>query len=247
MGDNKNKSFKCPMCDKKYIEKKSLYLHLDEKHKEQLEGLTPAHWYFDFRNKNLTHKGKCTQCKIKPTEFNETTEKYNRFCSDNCKEKYKEEFKKRMMKKYGKTTLLDDPEFQKKMLANRKISGTYIWTDGKKFTYTGSYEKNCLEFLDKILNLPSSEVFFPAPQIFKYEIEGKEHFYIPDFFLSSYNIIGEIKASDNNHYRARDIKVEQLKDKILLENQSSLNYTYIKIFDKKYDELVELIESIKNS
>ena len=45
-----------------------------------------------------------------------------------------------MVGKYGKTTLLNDPEQQKKMLANRHISGEYEWTDGNIKTYTGSYE-----------------------------------------------------------------------------------------------------------
>lgn len=32
-------------------------------------------------------------------------------------------FRQNMLKKYGKDTLLNDPEQQKKMLADRKISG----------------------------------------------------------------------------------------------------------------------------
>lgn len=242
-----NKSYKCPLCTKKYVEKQSLYNHLDREHKEQLEGLSPAHWYFDWRNKNTTHQGLCTQCRKNPTEFNEITEKYQRFCSQECKKKYAEEFKKRMMNKYGKTTLLNDPEFQKKMLANRKISGTYIWTDGTKFTYTGSYEKDCLAFLDKVMNFDSKDIMFPAPQVFKYMYQNKEHFYIPDGFIVPLNIIMEIKASDNKHYRERDIDIEKTKNKVLLENQERLNYHFIEIFDKNYKPLVELIDEVKNN
>lgn len=239
-----NKTFKCPFCEKKYVSKSGLYEHMETNHNEQLEGLSPAHYYFDYRNKNTTHKGLCTQCRKKPTEFNEKTEKYNRFCSEKCKNAYREEFKKRMINKYGKVTLLNDPEMQKKMLANRKISGTYTWSDGTKFTYTGSYEKDCLEFLDKVLNLPSKEVFFPAPQIFQYEYEGKNHFYMPDFFLSCYNIIGEIKGT-NNHYQKRDIEIQNTKEKTVRNSEKELGLHYIIVYDKKYDELLKLIENCK--
>lgn len=238
-------SFKCPLCPKKYVSKQSLYDHLDSEHKEQLNGLSPAHFYFDWRNKNTTHKGKCIQCG-KPTEFNEDTEKYDRLCSEKCKKAYREEFKKRMLKKYGKTTLLNDPEQQKKMLANRKISGTYIWTDGTKFTYTGTYEKDCLEYLDKILQFKSTDIMFPAPQIFKYKSEGKEHFYIPDGYIVPYKIIIEVKGT-NNHYQQRDYETkEKIKDKILTESQEEFDYTYVKVINKNYDDLLETIENIRN-
>jgi len=48
-------------------------------------------------------------------------------------------FKKRMIGKYGKPYLTNDPEQQKKMLANRKISGVYQWSDGSgALPYTGT-------------------------------------------------------------------------------------------------------------
>jgi len=240
----KTKTFKCPLCGKTYVEKNGLYGHLDNKHKEQLEGLTPAHWFFDWRHKNTTHKGKCVICRNE-TSFNEKIEKYERFCSEKCKKAYVEEFRKRMMKKYGKTTLLNDPEFQKKMLKNRKISGVYTWSDGTKFDYVGSYEKDCLMYLDKVIHYPSKNVFFPAPMCFKYENNGKEHFYIPDGYLDDINLIIEIKASDNKHYRERDIDIEKIKDSIFNESGSELQYNYIKVFDKKYDELLHKIEELK--
>ena len=44
------KSFKCPLCDKKYVTKQSLYDHMENNHKENLLGLTACHYYFDCRN-----------------------------------------------------------------------------------------------------------------------------------------------------------------------------------------------------
>lgn len=223
-------SFKCPLCNNKYTNKKALYNHLEDKHEDQLNDLSPANFYFNFRNKK-TH-GTCIMCK-EHTKFNETTEKYERLCSDKCKEDYRKMFRERMKKKYGREHLLNDPEIQKKMLANRKISGTYEWSDGsKEFTYTGSYEKDFLEFLDLFMNLHSSDVMCPAPQIIDYQYEGKAHFYIPDIYIQSIDLLIEIKASDNRHYRERDIEIEKIKDKRVKD----LKINYFKVFDKKYDD-----------
>ena len=92
-------NFKCPFCSKHYVTKQSLYDHIDGNHHEQLNGLTPAHYYFNYKNHKT--EGKCVICK-KPTQFNETTERYERFCSNKCKEIYRKQFQERMIKKYGK-------------------------------------------------------------------------------------------------------------------------------------------------
>ena len=34
--NNKKQTFKCPFCDKKYVDKKALYNHMEKEHKEQL-------------------------------------------------------------------------------------------------------------------------------------------------------------------------------------------------------------------
>lgn len=232
-------SIKCPLCTNKYLNKGALYAHMTDLHEEQLNGLSPAHYYFNFKNKK-TH-GKCI-VDGKETKFNEATEKYDRICSERCRKIYREQFKKRMVGKYGKEHLLNDPDVQKKMLSNRKISGEYEWSDGTKFTYTGTYEKDFLEFLDTFLGLESTDVMCPAPQIIQYTHEGKDHFYIPDVYIQSLNLIIEIKASDNNHYRSRDIDQEKSKDKAVAKT----DFKYFKVFDKKYDDFFNFLISLKN-
>ncbi|AMS01317.1 endonuclease fused to N-terminal Zn finger domain [Bacillus phage AR9] len=233
---------KCPFCSNKYKDKSFLCNHLENKHKEQLNGLSPAQVYFNFKY-NKTG-GKCIICR-KSTKWNESTNRYERICDrkeTNCREKYREMFKKRMMGKYGKTTLLDEPEMQKKMLDSRKISGEYTWTNKKgKTKYTGTYEKDFLEFLDVFLHFEPSDVISPAPQVFYYEFNGKKHFYMPDFYITSINTIIEIKAFDNKHYRARDIEQEKAKDKAVLKS----NFNYIKIHDKEYDEFFDYLLKFK--
>lgn len=233
-------TFRCPFCPSKYINKIALYNHIEKDHVIQLQGLSPAQIYFNYKYKKTS--GKCIVCG-KPTKFNESTERYERIDSEKCKVRYREIFKERMIKKYNKETLLNDPEIQKKMLANRKISGVYKWSKGDyKFVYTGSYEKDFLEFLDIFMNLEPSDIFAPAPQIFEYKYNGKKHFYIPDFYIQSLNLLIEIKASNNNHYRLRDIEIEKIKDSII--NKTS--YNYFKVMDKKYDDFFDYLIKLKN-
>lgn len=232
----KNK-FKCPFCGKVYLTKPTLYKHLETEHGDQLDGLTPAHYYFNFRNKKTG--GSCIICG-KPTKFNEKTEKYDRIDSQRCREVYRQEFKDRMKRKYGKTTLLRDPEQQKKMLESRKISGLYTWSDGEKVGYTGTYEKKALEFLDKFLKLKSTEVLSPSPIIIDYTYQDKKHFYIPDFYIIPYNLLIEVKGT-NNHYQKREYARETIKD----EAAKASSYNYVKIVDKNYDPLLAEIERLK--
>lgn len=231
--------FKCPFCKKVYVQKPSLYDHMDEKHHDDLNNLSPAHVYFNLKYHKTS--GKCVICG-KPTKFNENTERYERFDSDICKEKYREIFRKRMIRTYGKATLTNDPEQQKKMLAARKISGYYIWKDKSKTLYTGTYEKDALSFFEYGLGLSSKDVIAPAPQVFPYYYKGKKHQYIPDFFIVPYNLIVEIKGS-NKGYRDRDYDKEILKQKAAEKNKK---YHYIKILDKNYKDLIKLVNDIKN-
>lgn len=233
------KKFKCPICSKIYVNKQALYTHLEDNHVDQMGELSPANYYFNMKyNKD---SGKCIVCG-RPTEFNEVTEKYDRIDRPVCKERYRKLFLERMRKTHGVDTLLTQPEHQKKMQQNRKIAGKYKWSDGKMFDYLGSYEKDALEFLDTVLNLRSEDVIAPAPIVVKYSYDGKNHFYMPDLYIIPFNLLIEIKGT-NNHYQKRDILKEKTKDKAALASK----YNYIKVLDKKYDGLVSIIESIKSN
>lgn len=238
MIDLANKKFKCPYCQKNYVDKEYLYDHMINEHEDELGGLSAAHAYFNFRYKKT--KGRCIMCK-RETKFNEETERYERLCSDKCSDDYRQQFKDRMNRKYGKDHLLNDEEQQKKMLANRRISGEYRWSDGEKKTFTGSYEKHALEFFDKKMGLKSKDVLSPSPITLDYKYDGEDRFYIPDFFIVPYNLLVEVKGT-NNHYQKRDINQEKAKDKIAIESK----YNYVKIVNKNYDGLISMIDKIKS-
>lgn len=240
--------FKCPLCGSEYTQLPTLYTHIEHKHESSVpKNMQPDQYYY-FLKTGKEH-GKCIVCGMH-TFWNEATGKYKRFCEmKKCKDKYREEFKKRMIGKYGKTSLLDDPEQQKKMLAHRSISGEYKWSDGKKFTYTGSYELDFLKFLDVFMNFSSDDVMAPSPHTYYYLYEGKNHFYIPDFFIPSLNLEIEIKDGGNNsntHHKiqAVDKVKEKLKDKVLT---SQKKYSYIKLTNKVYDPFFQLLNQMKSN
>ena len=245
-----NKTFKCPYCHKKYIEKPALYNHMDKSHKEYIsEEFPPSRIYFNFINKKTV--GKCTICG-KETDWNEVTERYNRFCSEKCKKHYVEEFQKRMIKVHGKTTqqMLQDPDMQKKMLSNRKISGKYKWSDGSaEIQYVGSYELDFLKFLDLFMNFESEDIISPAPQTFYYDDNGTRRFYIPDFYIPSINTLVEVKdGQDNkaqyNNRLERDAKKEKLKDEIM-RNQKE--YNFVKVVNKDNSIFLNFLMELKNN
>lgn len=242
-----NKVMKCPLCDNTFININDLYSHIDKEHSELLpEGYTPAQYVYFVRTKK--EHGKCVVCG-KSTGWNTQTNKYNRFCKDpKCKEAYREIFKERMIGKHGKITLLDDPEHQKLMLANRSISGTYKWTDGGMTTYTGSYEHDFLRMLDLLMDFSSEDIIAPSPHTFWYEYGGKKRFYIPDFYIPSLDLEIEVKdgrGNSNNHNKIQDVDKakEKLKD-IVMTSQNKFNY--IKILNKEYDNFFTFLNKAKS-
>jgi hypothetical protein len=216
--------------------------HYEIKHKELIPpDMSGYRWFYYLLTKK--DKGSCVICHNE-TDFNEISMKYSRFCNNPaCKQKYKEERDKRMIGKYGKLYLCDDPEHQKKMQQGRRIAGIYTWSDGKsKFNYLSSYEKDFLRYLDVELHWPVSDIMAPSPHTYEYEYEGKKHFYMPDFFIPSLNLEIEIKDDGS----AKNINQESReKDKIKDELMKSLSnlFNYIKIINKDYTQFNQLLNS----
>lgn len=239
------KRITCKFCGE-YMKSYDLYVsHIESSHSESIPQDMTA-WRFVYYLKTGKTHGSCIICK-NDTEWNEKTHKYHRFCNNpKCKEKYVETFQNRMIGKYGKVNLLNDPEQQKKMLANRKISGVYVWRDHVHETpYTGTYELSFLMFLDEIMEFDPDDVIGPSPHTYYYIYEGKKHFYIPDFFIPSLNLEIEIKEGTNNHpkIQAVDKVKERLKDEVMKSNSNSFNY--IKIIEKNNFRFIEFLDEAK--
>lgn len=235
--------YKCSFCKRKYTEKDAVYLHMDKEHHDEMHGLSAKQIYFNYTNRYALTKGYGKSViSGKPTKFNEITGRYERFLPEE-KEAYRQYFLKNM-KRAGKEHLMKDMEHQKMMLSHRKISGKYQFRDRVEITYTGTYEKKFLEYLDTYLDWPSSDICGPAPQLFPYVApDGTEHVHIPDFYISSLNLIVNIKSADNKHYRLRDIDIERLEDEAVKKS----NFNYIKIYDNEFDKFTDAIEIIKKN
>lgn len=238
---------KCFICGDRKNSIESIYSHMEKEHDDLIPKNYSTSQYHYFLKTGRT-EGMCIICKT-PTKWNESIKKYHRFCENpKCKQKYREEFKRRMIGAYGKIHMLNDPEHQKKMLANRSISGEYVWSDGKKISYTGSYELDFLKMLDVLLRFDSVDIMSPSPHTYYYEYEGKKHFYIPDMFIPSLNLEIEIKEGGSNpNTHSKIIKVdkvkEKLKDKVLMSQNV---FNYVKITDKNYEPFFKFLKDMKD-
>lgn len=242
---------KCKFCNRYLKDKPAYAAHLENSHSDMIpEDMNGARFEYYLRTGKT--EGRCIMCH-KPTRWNDKTGKYHRFCDDpKCIERYRDEFKKRMVGKYGKITLLNDPEQQKVMLSRRKISGVYTWSDHvHEFHYTGTYEKNFLEFLDHIMDMDPTDVMAPSPHTYYYVYENKKHFYIPDFFIPSLNLEIEVKdgrvddpkANHHQKIQAVDRVKEELKDEVLKTNKA---FSYLKIYGKDNMRFFQFLEKYQD-
>lgn len=237
-------TFKCPECGMKFSSMSGWSKHIKVHH----PGLKPKGYtdmqflYYCITGK--TH-GSCIQCG-KDTTWNESNGKYNRFCNNpKCKQEYTKIAKQRMIDKYGKAHLLNDPNMQRKMLKNKSISGSYKFSNKSGFVdYVGSYEKDFLYVMDHIMGFSAKDIMGPSPHNYIYMYEGKAHVYIPDFYIPNYNLEIEIKTDENMHHKiqAVDKVKEKLKDEVMSKNPS---VNYFKILDKDYTEFFKYLTDKK--
>lgn len=237
------KTYKCPYCDFR-AEKDNLIDHVDNEHEDVIpDGYTPSRVVFNLINKK--EHGVCVVCK-KETEWNEDACKYDRLCKNpKCREELRKMYEKNMIKVYNKTTLLDDPDQQEKMLAKRSISGQYTFANGEKRTFTGSYEKKALEFFDTVLNIKPKDIITPGP-VFEYEYDGKKLKWITDILLIPFNLIIEVKDGGDNpntrqmpSYREKQVA----KEKMIT---SLGTYNYLRLTNNNFSQLLETLAELKH-
>ena len=232
----------CPLCRRKDFKDK-LIRHIEKDHEDIIGDISAEQFLYD---KTHPGSGKCIVCGNK-TDWNEKTGKYHRLCSNpRCKEEMRSKFKKNMIRVHGKVSLLDDAAHQAKMLAHRSISGTYVYSDGTKFTYTGSYEHKAIEFMDKVLNCNSKDIIMPGPVIDYTDQYGNSRQWITDIYYVPYNLIIEVKDGGDNpnnrqmdEYRAKQVSKEAELIKLG-------EYNYLRLTDNKFVQLMEVLALLKD-
>lgn len=245
---NKNyktsRKFKCPYCDLKDI-RGNLVLHVKNKHEDLIpEGYSSARVVFEAIN-GKDH-GICMICKKPVYEWNSKIDRYYNICSDpRCRAQVRENALKNHIKVYNVPTLLNDAHHQEKMLSHRRISGTYTFTDGGKLSYTGSYEKMALEFMDKVLEIPSTDIQTPGP-VLEYEYSGKIHKWITDIYYIPANLIIEIKdggANPNNRSMTQYREKQTAKETDLIKLGK---YNYLRLTNNNFAQLLDIFADMKN-
>lgn len=239
-----SRKYKCPYCDFSDI-RGNLIEHVDKKHQEFIpEGYTAARAVFDYINKK--NYGTCMICKKKIYDWNDKVNRYRNLCQDpKCRAEVRRIALDRHIKVYNKPTLLNDPEQQEKMLANRRISGTYIFSDGGKMTYTGKYERNALEFMDKVLNIPSKDIQAPGP-VLEYEYKGEVHKWITDIYYIPANLLIEVKdgGSNPNNRTMTAYREKQVAKEVMITDAGKFNY--VRLTNNNFAQLLDILADIKN-
>lgn len=232
----------CPLCRRKDFKDK-LIRHIEKDHEDIIGDISAEQFLYD---KTHPGSGKCIVCGNK-TDWNEKTGKYHRLCSNpRCKEEMRSKFKKNMIRVHGKVSLLDDATHQAKMLSHRRISGVYKFSDGTPFTYTGTYEKNAIEFMDTVLHCSSKDIIMPGPVIEYVDKYGEKRQWITDIYYVPYNLIIEVKdGGDNPNNRSMvDYRDKQIsKEKALIKLGE---YNYLRLVDNQFVQLMETLALLKD-
>lgn len=236
--------FKCPECGMTFTSMTGWSSHIDRHH----PGLKPKD-YSDMRYLYYVQTGRtagrCIQCHGE-TSWNEENGKYNRFCNNpKCKAEYVKLAKQRMIDKYGKEHLLNDPNMQRKMLKGKKNSGSYKFSDGSgSVDFVCSYERDFLYVMDHVMHFSANDIMGPSPHNYIYMYNGTAHVYIPDFYIPNYNLEIEIKTDENMHHKiqAVDKVKEKLKDEMMAKNPK---VNYFKILDKNYQDFFNYLTEKK--
>lgn len=239
-----SRKYRCPYCDN-HISRDNLPSHIEDKHEDMIpKDMTPLQITFNTINKK--NHGVCTICRNE-SPWNEQKGRYDRICEKkSCHDTYVKTMKSRMINKYGREHNLNDADVQSMMLKNRKISGTYIWSDSTKFSYCGTYEKTLLEFLDKVLLCKSEDIITPGPVI-DYTFNGENHQWITDLYYIPYNLCFDVKdgGSNPNTRPMEEYRNKQTAKEIAIKEQGK--YNYIRLTNNDFTQLFEIFLELKLS
>lgn len=233
-GYKTKRKYSCPYCDEKMI-RMDLVEHIENNHQSMIpQGYTAARVVYDHINgKNY---GTCFICGDKVYEWDDRLWRYKNLCNKpSCRE---------AVHKKAMSNNLNDPEKQKIMLQGRKISGEYKFSDGQKRSYTGSYERKALEFMDKVMNIPSEDIATPGP-VFDYIYNGEIHSWITDILYIPAMLVIDVKDGGDNpnnrpmeSYREKQIE----KEKAIVKDGK---YNYLRLTNNDFGQFMSAVADIR--
>jgi hypothetical protein len=235
--------FRCEDCMQRFGEFNQLVKHATKYHADLIGDEDVYKYLYEKRNPGPYI---CPICKKNLRTWNQQKRKYNRICDDpKCKEISRKNFQKNMKRVYGTDNLLNDPEHQAAMLANRSISGSFTLPDKVQIKYVGTYELDFLNHIVDKFKFDSTDIIeCPSTLYIKYYdiYTEKERYYIPDFFFPKYNLVVEVK--DGSKFPVDSKAKAKLKEQAVIKANK---FNYIKIVDKKYDDFDSFIATIEDN
>lgn len=239
---------KCPICGKNKPNKEQLLQHVESEHINEIPKDISIAQYIYSLNHNGRMNGLCRACG-RETPWNEKAGKPKQLCGrPECKAKMNKIAEANLIRIRGVRKFTQDINNQEKMLAGRRISGVYTWSDRKhKFTYTGSYEKFALEWLDSFMDIDPDGIEMPGPKI-EYKLNGEIHYWITDMYLRDWNLVIEIKdgnaTGDKNTHPgfAPNREREKAKDEYMRHQNQ---YNYLKLTNKNMMQLIKIMSEIR--
>jgi len=163
---------------------------------------------------------------IKKKKVDNMLKKYG-FISNSITEESKRKLRETNIKRYGVEYPMQVLEFFEKQQKNSKKINYY----NDKLYYQSSYEKHFLDYMNNINMLDYVERGFCVDFIF--ENKTRKHF--PDFYISKYNLIVEIK-SDYYYNKYLDKNISKMNACI------EIGYNYLYIVNKNYSVLNKILD-----
>lgn len=148
----------------------------------------------------------------------------------------KQQMHQTMLDKYGVEHALQNKELLDKAIENNLFTyKTYKLPSGKVLRLQG-YEPQFLDFLFNNNIILENDIQYEPFGIEYKDINNNIRYYFPDFYISKFNLIVEVKSKWTDQF---DINIEQKRKSIL-----NAGYSYLKVIDNDFSEFIKIIDNI---
>lgn len=148
----------------------------------------------------------------------------------------KQQMHQTMLDKYGVEHALQNKELLDKAIENNLFTyKTYKLPSGKVLRLQG-YEPQFLDFLFNNNIILENDIQYEPFGIEYTDINNNIRYYFPDFYISKFNLIVEVKSKWTDQF---DINIEQKRKSVL-----NAGYSYLKVIDNDFSEFIKIIDNI---